>query len=149
MAGNKGARRRRSGGRVQGGTLAAGLAGALAVVVAGSGCHAAGSGTAVAGQVVSSPGCGGPVVEGQPCPNKPLADAGIDVLDAGDLLVARTRTGADGRFRVGVPAAAASYRVKVVLGDPPPAYPQCPNAKAAVEPGRVAVVSIVCASGLR
>jgi hypothetical protein len=144
MTGNTGAARRRGAGRRRAGALAMALAGAVTV----SGCYA-GGGTAVAGRVVSSPGCGGPVVEGQPCPDQAVADAGIDVLDAADVLVAQTRTGADGRFRVAVPAVAASYRVKVVLGDPPPAYPQCPNATAAVEPGRVAVVSITCASGLR
>jgi hypothetical protein len=121
----------------------------LAAVVAGAACRPAPGGTAVAGQVVQSPGCGGPVVEGQPCPDRPVPDAGIDVLDAGDQLVARTRTDVEGRFRVGVPATAASYRIKVVLGDPPPNYPRCPNGTAAVEPGRVTVVTIQCASGLR
>jgi hypothetical protein len=120
-----------------------------AAAVAGGACRPAGTGTAVAGDVVQSPGCGGPVVEGQPCPDRPVPGAGIDVLDPADVLVARARTDAGGRFQVGVPATAASYRIKVVLGDPPPAVPRCPNGRADVVAGQVAVVHIVCESGLR
>lgn len=79
------------------------LLAALAAFAAGCGTDAAPAGRgAVAGTVVSAPSC--PVERaGSPCPPRPVADALVQAR-RGERDVARTRTHADGTFRLDLPA---------------------------------------------
>jgi hypothetical protein len=79
-----------------------GLALVVFLVLVGCAGRSASGGSGIDGIVVTGPQC--PVERADsPCPDRPLADAHVVVLDSAGDEVASTRSDATGRFTVNVP----------------------------------------------
>jgi hypothetical protein len=62
----------------------------------------------VTGTVYISPACPGPVRIDSPCPDHPLAAATVEAMQ-GTTVVATTRTGAGGHYRITLPAGSYQF----------------------------------------
>jgi hypothetical protein len=102
----------------------------------------ASAGSGVEGSVQAGPTCPVERVD-SPCPPQPVA-ADVTVSDSGGRVVARTRSGDDGRFRIGV--APGRYVVTAETGN---TYPRCNPAEVTVPPDRYAGVVVECDTGIR
>lgn len=100
--------------------------------------------TGVGGRVTVAPAHPGPQRIGEPG-NAPMQKASIRLLDAHGRVVARSVTGADGRFSVFVPA--GEYSVEVDVGAA--VLPRCGSVHAIVRDGEMAEVELECDSGMR
>jgi hypothetical protein len=101
------------------------------------------SSSGVEGTVTIGPQC--PVERAdQPCPDKPFAAKLLIVRASDGKVVARTNSGADGRFRVAV--APGSYRIED--GDSQ-VMPFLKPVDVVVQPGAFATVSVSFDSGIR
>ena len=98
----------------------------------------------VSGTVVVGPSCAGPQREGVDC-QTPLTDMALRLISADGHVVATTRTGADGHFRVYVPA--GTYELQLQT---PYKFMRCPRTSLVVEPGvAVPPMRIECDNGMR
>lgn len=96
----------------------------------------------VEGLVLLGPMC--PVAsEENPCPDEPY-EARIDVLDAHGRVLGRTRSGSDGRFRVGLEP--GIYTLWPESGDP---LPRAGEEEVEVEEGVFTFVTIRFDTGIR
>jgi len=96
----------------------------------------------IEGLVLLGPLC--PVVsEDDPCPDRAY-QATIEVRDAGDRTVTRVRSGADGRFRVGLEP--GSYLLHPEPGDP---LPMAGDLEVVVQSGAWAEVTVSYDTGIR
>ncbi len=132
---------RRSGTELAAAAAAFVLAAFVLAALGASAAPAGPLGSGVRGIVLIGPTC--PVERAdQPCPDLPF-ELRIRVLRA-HLLVARTRSGPDGHFRVALPP--GLYVLAPVLG---PGPPSAPPVAVRVRPHRFAFVTIRVDSGIR
>lgn len=80
-----------------------------------------------------------------PCPDRPLADTEVRVLNERGDVVATTRTDRDGRFEIHL--APGSYTVVPVLDEPGPPSPI--PVPVVVRPHRFAEITVPVDSGIR
>jgi hypothetical protein len=135
-----------TGGTMNGWARVAALAVATGTTLA-TGCTLPGE-TAVAGRITKAPGCGVVLPDEPVCPDLPVVNA-FEVRDAAGTLVVRSRTGADGRYRVSLPIKAASYTLTVTLDDPPEPWVTCRPAPFDSVEGRTRRLDVLCGSGIR
>jgi hypothetical protein len=95
----------------------------------------------VVGTVTAGPTC--PVeVAGEPCPPHPVS-AEIDVRDRKGATVAKTRSSADGQYRLAL--APGEYTLVVVTDT----FPLCPETPVSVKSGLYTTADISCDTGIR
>jgi Carboxypeptidase regulatory-like domain len=95
----------------------------------------------VVGRVTAGPTC--PVERpDKACPPRPVS-AEIDVHDRNGRTVAKTKSSADGRYRIGVTP--GNYTLVVVTST----FPRCPETSISVKAGVFARVDISCDTGIR
>lgn len=80
---------------------------------------------------------------GSPCPPNPVG-AEVDAHDPTGRLVATTRSGGDGGYRLRL--AAGTYTLTVVVAG---TFPRCPAVTVTVSPGTVSTAAISCDTGIR
>ena len=98
--------------------------------------------TGIEGIVTIGPTCPVQRID-SPCPDRPY-EATISVLDSAGRKVAEARSGADGRFRLLLPAGTYTLRPEASG-----AFPHAREQSVAVENGRITPVQIVFDSGIR
>jgi hypothetical protein len=95
----------------------------------------------VVGTVIAGPTCPGEVV-GKPCPPQPVS-AEIDLRDGNGGTVAKTKSSADGKYRLAL--APGEYTLVVVTDT----FPLCPETLVSVKSGLYTTADISCDTGIR
>lgn len=115
---------------------------ATATPPASTATPAASGESGIEGTVTIGPTCPVQRID-SPCPDRPY-QATITALDGADRKVAEARSGADGRFRLLLPAGTYTLRP-----ESSGAFPHAREQSVAVENGRITPVQIVFDSGIR
>lgn len=116
---------------------------AVTLAMLSTGAEAARKASGVAGKVLLSPTCAGPLRPDRVCEG-PHAGARIQLVDKRGAVRAEAVTDAEGAFRLG--AAPGSYELRVVVEG---RYPRCEAVAVKIRGGRYTTVSIQCDTGMR
>lgn len=105
-----------------------------------------GGGSGVRGTILAGPACGGPIIMGSPCPDKPVA-ADISVSAAGSAdVVATARSGSDGRFSIDLAPGDYTLTTSATGGAP---FPAGRPTEVTVRAGAFTEVTLHMDTGLR